>query len=82
MIHSCRHTPRKEYCFIISKNLYLELFIKLNPQQESAEAEMYWLQMADFYDWPHIQVSVWQQLLLKVSMFQDLNYLLRSNETV
>ena len=23
---------------------------------EDAEAEMYWLQFADFYEWPHIQL--------------------------
>ena len=30
--------------------------IKIYFQEEDAEAEMYWLQFSDFYDWPHIQL--------------------------
>ena len=47
---------------------------------EDVEAEMYWLQMSDFYDWPHIQhFDSYEHLkvMLAQANFQDIHMKMR-----
>ncbi len=43
---------------------------------DDVEAEMYWLQLCDFYDWPHVQLfdnfQHLKQLMLKAN-FQEIH---------
>ena len=38
-----------------------------SPEDRSREAEEYWLQFSDFYDWPHITTfNSWEELIVKL----------------
>ena len=50
------------------------LFISPNLElKEDSEAEMYWIQFSDFYDWPHIQLFDDFQHLKTLILTADFN---------
>ena len=86
-----RTSTSKPYCSI-QDNLESEMrsALKLNfsphpyspnlEYDEDVEAEIYWLQMSDFYDWPHIQLfDSYEHLkvMLAQANFQDIHMKMR-----
>ena len=52
---------------------------------DDPEAEMYWLQMSDFYDWPHTQLfDNFEDLKVKLSQadFESIHQMMKSENEI